>query len=78
MTQRKLTKADVIKSRSIDRGALAMRVYRECKSKGMMRKDGSPDIAAIQKVNAELDKYDREHMIIQRGNNLLTDEVNRQ
>jgi fibrillarin-like rRNA methylase len=58
-----VTKAEVMKSRSIDRGALAMRIYRECKSKGMMRKDGSPSIKAIQKVNAALDKYDRDHMI---------------
>ena len=58
-----LTRDEVNRSVSMDRGALATRIYRQCKKEGLMIKDGSPSNEAIRKLNESLDKFDREHVV---------------
>jgi len=56
----KLTRAEVDFSRSIDRGALALRMYRQCKKDGLIQDGEPPSNEAIQKLNAVLNKFGKE------------------
>jgi hypothetical protein len=67
-----LTKEDVEHSRSLDRGALALRVYAQCKKEGLLGKNGKPTNEAIRKLNEALEEFDQEHMITKAGVVTLT------
>ncbi|MCK9593824.1 MAG: hypothetical protein M0Q91_17630 [Methanoregula sp.] len=67
-----LTKEDVEHSRSLDRGALALKVYAQCKKCGLLGRNGKPTAEAIRKLNEALDEFDQEHMITDVGNVTLT------
>ena len=67
-----LTREDIEQSRSLDRGALALRVYAHCKKEGLLGKNGKPTAEAIRKLNEALDKFDREHSISDAGIVTLT------
>jgi hypothetical protein len=67
-----LTREDVEQSRSLDRGALALRVYAQCKKEGLLGRNGKPTNEAIRKLNDALDAFDRARGITAPGIVTLT------
>lgn len=53
-----ISKEEIERSHAIDRGALAARMYRTLKARGLMNPDGSPTAEAIRRLNQELNKFD--------------------